>query len=403
MDSLLILGGSKPYAYVSERTRALGMRAVVADRNPKAPAAVVADAFHPVDITDRNGILSVAMDENVSGVLALNDFGVPTAAFVSEQLGLPGISQDAAGVATSKLLMRQAWQTNNVPSADFIRVGEDDDHVRAAESIGYPVIVKPACSIGGGCRGVSLVARPEELKAAVDFAREFYPDKTILIEEYLQGLEFSVEATVWRGRCTILAVGENVKVPAPYRVNKQIVYPAYLAPEDEHAATEAIANAIRALPVENGSVHVEFCLTKGGPKLIELGARCGGGGIAGPVIMSALGINVVDEAIRMSVGRAPILSGPLWHKTSVYHFLTPPPGTVKRITGIEETMQLEGVEEVLLFTGPGSQVRPLRTGLERAGTVISSHADKEEALRIAWQADAMINFEYETETGEVIP
>ena len=395
MKAILILGGSSRYVHAVKRAKALGLRTVVADRNPQCPAATVSDAFYPVDIVDRDAVLAVARAEQIAGVLALNDYGVPTAAVVAKELGLPGISPEVAANATSKLAMRKIWSEKQVPSARFSDVTCIDKVKNAAKEIGYPIIVKPACSLGGGSRGVSLVTHERELPGAVVFAQEYYEDKTVLVEEYLVGSEYSVEVLVWRGTARILGIGENVKNPPPYRVNKKIVYPAEMEPEKLSESREAIESALIALGMTQGMAHVEFCMTKTGPKLIEIGARCGGGSIPGSVIYEATGVSVIDQAIRLSVGLKPEGLRAIRNRFCVYHFLTPPPGRLEAISGLDAALSVPGVVDIELFKSPGDEIGPLRTGLDRAGAVIACREDRKEAEYVAVSAEERIVFKYD--------
>src|SRR5690606_14736492 len=98
------------------------------------------------------------------------DFGVRTAAEVAHALGLPGISPECARICTDKLLMRQAWARHGVPQVEFEPVSSPDELRQAAVRLGYPLIIKPRDSRGGGCRGVRRLDSDADLEAAWSFA-----------------------------------------------------------------------------------------------------------------------------------------------------------------------------------------------------------------------------------------
>jgi formate-dependent phosphoribosylglycinamide formyltransferase (GAR transformylase) len=104
---ILILGASKYYVRSIQSVKNAGYHVIVADRNPKAEAFAVADEHAVCDTIDKEGILEVARRFAIDGIVSVNDFGVPTAAYVASRLGLPGISENAAFLSTDKEAMRK--------------------------------------------------------------------------------------------------------------------------------------------------------------------------------------------------------------------------------------------------------------------------------------------------------
>src|SRR5690606_38339029 len=124
---LLILGGSFPYLGCIREALDMGLHVLVADRNPHCPGFGLAHEPLHIDITDQDGILAAAKARRIDGIIAVNDFGVRTAAEVAHALGLPGISPECARICTDKLLMRQAWARHGVPQVEFEPVSSPDE------------------------------------------------------------------------------------------------------------------------------------------------------------------------------------------------------------------------------------------------------------------------------------
>ncbi|CAN5923645.1 hypothetical protein BH11MYX4_BH11MYX4_04620 [soil metagenome] len=105
--SLLVLGASRYQLEVIQKAKDLGYRVVTTDNVPGNPGHTVADQSFVVDTTDLDQVLEIARREQVIGVVApCTDVAVPTAAHVSDALGLCGIPFQSARSLTSKLLFR---------------------------------------------------------------------------------------------------------------------------------------------------------------------------------------------------------------------------------------------------------------------------------------------------------
>jgi hypothetical protein len=106
---ILILGGGLFQVPLIQKAKSLGLLTVVTDWYPDPPGRQFADQFVQMDIKDLEGNLSVAKRYGVDAVISdQTDVGIPTVAYVSEQLGLKGIGLDIAYRFTNKYFMRSA-------------------------------------------------------------------------------------------------------------------------------------------------------------------------------------------------------------------------------------------------------------------------------------------------------
>jgi S-sulfo-L-cysteine synthase (3-phospho-L-serine-dependent) len=393
---VLILGGSRYYSRWIDVAREVGCGVVVTDRDPEAYAAGRADFFEAVDIADASATRAVAERYRVDGVLAVNDYGVPTAARVAEALGLPGISVEVAERATSKALMREAWQRGGVPSPRFRVVTSLAEAGQAAAELDcWPLIAKPADSRGGGSRGVSRIEGPADLQAGVRFAQAAYQDPTILLEECVEGTEHSVETFTFNGVTRILAISDKVKTPAPYRVDRSVIYPTALEGGALGALRDAVLAAVRALGIEWGAAHVELASTPAGPRLFELGARPGGGATPDPIVPHVSGVPFLHQLVRAAVGLDPTVADPHASRGCVYRFLMPAPGRLEAVEGLDDVRAMPGILDCEVLLAPGAEVRPVRTGSDRAGFVVAAADARAEAIALADRAEQRIVFRYD--------
>ena len=165
---LLLLGGSRQQVVAIDAAKAEGYFTILCDYLPDNPGQYHADKFYQESTTDKEHILQIAKAEQVEGIVAYaSDPAAPTAAFVSEKLGLPGIPYKTAVTFCEKNLFRKFLNANGfcVPRFCEITAAEDFDNVK---EIGLPVIIKPSDS--SGSKGVSVVHNEQEYKAALSYA-----------------------------------------------------------------------------------------------------------------------------------------------------------------------------------------------------------------------------------------
>jgi biotin carboxylase len=388
---ILILGASFSYLGCIKAAKEMGCKVLVADRDPNALGLRYADIPLHAGITNIEKCIQLARQHRIDGVVAVNDFGVMTAARISEELNIPGLPPEVAKIATNKYLMRKVWDEQHIPSVPFARVMNYTEYREAIERLSFPLILKPCISFGG-CRGVIHIDDNSEIDKAYAFATRFYDDQSLIVERFVSGLEHSVEAIVHEGECYVIAISDNVKSPLPYRVNDTILYPTVETNGRQKSIEQAVVDAIKAIGMEEGIAHVELSMTDQGPVLFELGARCGGGAPA-PLVPYLCGVEEFKEAVRIALGEQPRNLFPLYTKACVIKFFYPEPGIVKRITGVQLAESLPGVLCLGLFVSEGSRVRPLRTCADRAGMVIAGAESRKEALKRAEEAVNTVTIE----------
>ncbi len=267
---ILVLGAGQYYVRVIERLQDSGFRTLVVDRDRDAPGLRVGDLSYPIDIADRTAVLALARELEIDGVLPLNDFGVRTAAHISHEMGLPGLSPTTAELANDKGLMRQRWERDQLPIPDFRVVGSAADARAAYRELGPPLVVKPT-DAGGGGRGVSIVRSEQDLAWSYDFASPFASNGRIIVERFVEGLEVTVETISQRGRVHVLTMSDKVKPEQRTPVATSLNYPAAL-PEAVSAEVAAVAaRAVSSVGVADGPAHVEVIVSEGRAVLVEMG------------------------------------------------------------------------------------------------------------------------------------
>lgn len=376
--TILVIGAGMLQVPAYEVARRLGIRSVAVDRNPSAPGMALADVAHAVDTRDIEGIVRVARSEGVAGVITLcTDAPVVAVAAVAKAIGSRAIEPEAAARATNKGLMRDAFARAGAPIPAYRRVASLDAARAAAQEIGLPVILKPPAS--SGSRGIFKVTTLDQLAAAYEHTRGVAGGEgEILVEEFVDGDEVSVETLSFGGRHFVLAITDKSTTGDPYWVETGHAEPSRHPPAVQQGIRETAVAGLAALGVMDAAGHVEIKLGRRGPRLIEIGARLGGDFITTELVRRSTGIDMVEAIIRMALGETPDIS-PRHSRGAAIRYLLPPKGRIASIDGVAEARAMPGVVRWELALEPGGDFSGVRSSLDRPGFVIAEGADAAEA------------------------
>ena len=243
--------------------------------NKDAVAKNKADFFYPISILDKEAILEVCKNVAIDGITSIaSDICMPVVAYIAEQMGLPNYnSTESALKSTNKALMRDAFKQKQVLSPQSITVNNFD--LPSELQIDFPLIVKPTDR--SGSRGVTLTNNIHELKEAISVALSESFEKQVVVEEYIEGREISVESISFNGIHYILAVTDKITTGPPYFVELEHHQPSSLSKEQLEKVRIATIQCLDALHIKYGASHAEFKIDKdNNVYVIEVGARMGG-------------------------------------------------------------------------------------------------------------------------------
>lgn len=389
---ILILGGGRYNVPSIRAAREAGFFTLVADRNADAPGLAVADKPLAIDLNDCDSLIA-AVDQldGIDGVVSMAEVGVRAAANISARLGLHSISEQSAANATSKAAMRRCWQSLPEYSTEFEVVVAPEQAEHAARKMGLPLVFKPDRSFGGS-RGVTRVN--DEVAAAFSAAKcGGLPDSDVVIERCIEGSEHSAEVLIWQGKTSVLCIGQKIKSLLPYRVDVSVQYPARLTPDQERRVSDMAHRAVSALGLTQGAAHIEFAHTERGPVLFEVGARCGGGHTP-QIAHHVSGVNEFVEACRMACGIPPRQFTPTANRGADYRFLIFPPGEIESIEIPPSVTDHDCVLDVGITLRPGDRIGPLHSTSDRAGFLVSTGENLDEAAACADRSCQLISIRY---------
>jgi biotin carboxylase len=331
------------------------------------------------------------------------DRAVPIVAAVAEALGLPGIGNQTAHVMTHKVAMRRRLAERGLPQPRFAAVRTLHEAYAAADTVGFPAVLKPADS--GGQRGVFRIDALADLERHLHAALAESPTEEAILESYHDGLELNGLAVARGGDVRLLTLSDRLRPEGVgFGVGWIHVYPATIYGAALEEAERVAVAAVAALGLSDGMAFPQLLVT--GPAevlVVEVAARVPGGQMA-DLARHAVGLDVVEIALRQALGD-PVpdeLVTPRFSQPLAIRFLTAEPGPlragrVRRIGSLQNVLALPGVVQADLFLEEGEVIRPVRLDGDRRGYVIAVADTNLEALERAETAARQVEVEVEPE------
>lgn len=383
MKKIMILGASILQLPAIEKAKEMGLEVIAVDMNPQAVGFSVDGVVKEVISTiDTPAILEAAKRLKIDGIMTLaSDMPMQSVAAVCEALGLVGVSKETALKATNKAFMRDALREHDVPVPMYFRVKTKEDFLDAVRKIrtqGYKCIVKPADN--SGSRGVDLLKEDSDLDKAYEYSKQYSRGGELVVEEYMEGSEVSVETLAVDGDVHVIQITDKITTGAPYFVEMGHTQPSRLAKDVRERIADVAISANKAIGIENGPSHTEIKVTKDGPKIVELGARLGGDCITTHLVPLSTGVNMVECSIKIALGEKPDIE-PKWSKGSAIRYLHTDVGLIQQISGVEDAKKVHGVRQISIIHGIGDNAKEVRSSVDRVGFVISQGDSSEEAIQ----------------------
>jgi biotin carboxylase len=339
-----------------------------------------------VPLDDADAVLAAArhcaIAHRVRGVLTYDETRVLLAAQIAAALGIAHLDPAAAARCRDKLATRRALASAGVPSARAHHVRTLAEARAAGEQVGYPIVLKPRGLAGS--IGVTRVDDPDGLEHAFETGEHAHlegvsPLDGLLVEEYLDGPEVSVDCAVLDGRVEIATIAQKRVGFAPFFEEVgHVVAPLAGSSLPVRRIREVVVAAHRALGVERGMTHTELRLTDYGPRIVEVNARLGGDLI--PYVGHlATGVDVAAAAADVAVGRRPRLT-PTRSRAAAVRFFYPAADARVLALGIDPDWPLPSWLDRLCWEAlPGDVLRlPPEGFLSRLGFAVVTGAGQGE-------------------------
>jgi biotin carboxylase len=392
--AFVLTGGSRSQLGLLEQARALGHEVAVVDGSDRAP--LLADADHAIvrSFTDVNGVIGDLEARGIKPVAVAtmgSDQAVLPTAQLAERLGLPGLPVGTARTVADKRRMRAAFERAKVRCPKGREAASFEEAEQAFHQLGAPVVVKPVD--GSAQRGVTEVRAEGELAPAVDRALAASKTGAIVLEQYLDGDEFTVNGFLLEGDYFPMSVTRRLlHPPPPLGVCIAHRYPSGLVREERIFAFAHAAS--RAVGLETGPSYVQIRIRDGQPWAIEVGARLGGGKDA-ELAKLVTGFDAIRANVLWALAelrREDLGHGEPQAPVGQVRFVVREPGHIVRLD-TAPALALDGVHEAGWYWREGMTLPPMTSGAERLGYLLLTAQDEDELDELTERALAALDIE----------
>ena len=398
MKKILILGAGIYQVPLIKTAKRLGIYSIAVSIPGNYPGFALADKVYYENTTDFEKVLEIAKAENIDGIVtAGTDVAVITIGKVCDALGLTGLSERAAVIATDKLRMKEVYEAGGVRTARYRKVYFDnDDYASDIAALELPLMFKSVDS--SGSRGIIKVNSPDEYEAAREYVKASTRSDYFIVEEFVDGEEFGAQAFVRNGKVEfILPHGDYVfkgdtGVPvghfAPYDLSEEVV-------ED---AKKQLVGAIKAMELDNCAINADFIMKDGKTYVLEIGGRSGATCLAEltaiyydfdyyeKILLTALG-----EEVDFAPGPAALASEYGGVPNASKLLISDRDGVI--VSQTDNNPPDPDICEVQFDYKPGDEVHKFKVGPHRIGHVITKGKSLADAVALLDKAMENIHIE----------
>lgn len=376
MKKLMIMGAGIYQVPLIKKAKEMGIYTIVVSIPGNYPGFALADQVIYENTVDYEKILEIAREEKIDGIVtAGTDVAVITIGKVCDELGLSGLSFEAARIASNKILMKKKYEEYGVRTARFREVSFDEDMYEKTRELNFPLIFKAVDT--SGSRGIIRVNSKEEFEAARAVVKANTRTDFFIIEEFIVGEEFGAQAFVYHGEVKfILPHGDYVfqgdtGVPighfAPYQLEDKVIADAKVQLE----------RAIEAMGLDNCAINADFILRDGKTYVLELGGRSGATCLA-ELVSIYYGYDYYEKLILAALGEEVDFPAECAVPNASMLLRSDRDGVIREIRDFN--VPDEEIYEIQYDHKPGDTVKKFHVGPHRIGHVITKGATLEAAV-----------------------
>ena len=375
----LVVAGGMPQITLIEELKSRGIETILVDGASNPLARPHADKFFQINVFDIEGVKKIAQDEHVDfAITVCADQVLLVVAQVAEDLGLPWyIDYATAKLVSDKALMKQVFVEKGIPTSRHVVLPALDES--AVAHLRYPLIVKPVDAYSS--KGVKKVRNPVELRTAFAEAQAIGRSPNVIVEEFFEGEEISVDLFVEGGRAHVLCISNSDKVrDADHFAIFRGKFPVHASEALKAEIGKVCQQIAEAFRLENGPMLVQMLTDGTELTVLEFCARTGGA-MKWLLVQHASGVDVIQGVIDLTLGLEPdIRVRPPENRYIANDFIYCRPGVFDRLDGFDEQLRRGTISDYRLL-------RP--RGWSFSGTIASS-TDRVAGFTV--QADTLEEF-----------
>lgn len=373
------------------KAKEMGYKVIAIDSDPNAMGFKYADATIVCDLDDERALEKLSYFNIVGCLSYCSDAGMQLMGRINEYFHLKGARLETCINLTNKVAQRTIWRKNNLPSPNFIVLHSGSFNTSALEGLSYPVVLKPADSAGS--RGVYIISSKSELNSDhIQNALNFSKSKTVIIEEFITGNEYTAEVVIIEGKLSVFTFTKKKKLPES---NYTVAYELETVYFDKNLAskiTSILQSSYLTLGYFSGIGHAEFIVDENeNVTVIEVAGRGGGFLLFEEFVPVVTGCDATKLAIELAVcGRAHISDNRALH--AILHFFPNRTGTVKKIQGFA-LLPVKNECQGSAFVNAGDRLTKANNDGARMGYIICQGTSIENARQTLSEYASKIIFE----------
>ncbi|MEN2998806.1 MAG: alpha-hydroxy-acid oxidizing protein [Brevinematia bacterium] len=384
---IVSIGGGILQEKIIREIKELGFKAIVFDKDPDCIGSKIGDVFFPISTRDYESIIVKLREENlldeVATAITVGTDMSYTVAKINEIVAPFLISPETALKTTNKYLMRETLVREGVNVPEFFLCSTLEEVISAFRVLrdkGKYAVIKPIDNMGA--RGVKKLSSEEDIESSFRESMGFSFQGKVLVEEFIEGNELSVDALVYRGEIIITGVADRIIEYPPYFVETGHIMPTNLPSDLVEIAIEEFKKAIRAVGIINGSAKGDIKISVDNkPYIGEIASRLSGGFMSTHTFPYSTGVNLMRNILLIHLGKEPEINRYEYKLTCIERALIPYKGVVTSISGVEEARGVDGVKDVFIKVKEGDAVGEPKSNLDKAGNIIAVGKTREEAIR----------------------
>lgn len=383
-SNILVIPGSNWQIPIVNKIKSMGHKVLVVNPYEDSPTFSYADGHCVSDIFAYDTVIEYCKKEKINGIISEEcDIAMPAVAKYGKELGLETLSVEDAHLFTDKFAMRDFCKRNNFPSPEYKICYSVEDAICFFNEIKTKMIIKPLDS--NSSRGVYTIESEDDIKQYFEKTLSYSKiKKAVIIERYINGVEFTIDGIKTPGKHYSLAISEKKH----FKHNMNIASELYFTHQNSNFDYELLRKTndafVNASGLKFGLTHAEYKYENGVFYLIEIAARGGGNLISSDIVPYMSGVDNYKYLINCSLGNITspdfTVSESLKERVAVLKFFETPKngGIVEKIEGTEFLENNPLIDTYKLYFNIGDVIEPAKNDAARVGFYIACCESKEE-------------------------